>query len=145
MLKLSDTLKSKLKDTVDMPINHDRTKDKSPTPSLKNSPKVQKKHPISPLDDRSFNNKESNHENDTLPSKQINTKIIYRIRVTYLNVQKIISLCMEKMFWHHFQVNLRVIFNISYIHSIIITIVLYKVEKKININIIICKYIVKTS
>lgn len=86
MLKLSDTLKSKLKDTVDMPINHDRTKDKSPTPSLKNSPKVQKKHPISPLDDRSFNNKESNHENDTLPSKQINTKIIFKIRTTYLYV-----------------------------------------------------------
>jgi len=105
MLKLSDTLKSKLKDTADMPINHDRTKDKSPTPSLKNSPKVQKKHPISPLDDRSFNNKESNHENDTLPSKQINTKIIFRI--TYLYVQKIISLCMEgnyyeKMFWDYF-------------------------------------------
>jgi len=69
-----------------MPINHDRTKDKSPTPSLKNSPKVQKKHPISPLDDRSFNNKESNHENDTLPSKQINTKIIFKIRTTYLYV-----------------------------------------------------------
>lgn len=74
MLKLADTLKSKLKDTVDTPINHDRTRDKSPTPSLKNSPKVQKKHPISPLDDRSFNNKESNHENDTLPSKLINIK-----------------------------------------------------------------------
>lgn len=69
-LKLSDTLKSKLKDAVDVPINHDRTKDKSPTPSLKNSPKVQKKHPISPLDDRSFNNKESNHENDTLPKSK---------------------------------------------------------------------------
>jgi len=81
-LKLSDTLKSKLKDTVDMPINYDKTKDKSPTPSLKNSPKVQKKHPISPLDDRSFNNKESNHENDTLPSMLINIKILIRISIT---------------------------------------------------------------
>lgn len=69
MLKLSDTLKSKLKDTVDIPVSHDRTKDKSPTPSLKNSPKVQKKHPISPLDDRSFNNKDFNHENENSPSK----------------------------------------------------------------------------
>jgi len=88
-----------------MPINHDRTKDKSPTPSLKNSPKVQKKHPISPLDDRSFNNKEFSHENDTLPSKQISTNIIFRIRVTCLYVQKMISSYMEgifcrKMFWH---------------------------------------------
>jgi len=100
MLKLSDTLKSKLKDTVDMPINHDRTKDKSPTPSLKNSPKVQKKHPISPLDDRSFSNKESNHENDTLPSKQINRKIIFRIRVTYVvYVQKMITWCMEGIYY----------------------------------------------
>lgn len=73
-----------MKDTVDMPINHDRTKDKSPTPSLKNSPKVQKKHPISSLDDRSFNNKESNNENDTLPSKQINLQIIFGISFTYL-------------------------------------------------------------
>ena len=73
-----------MKDTVDMPINHDKTKDKSPTPSLKNSPKVQKKHTISPLDDRSFNNKESNHEYDTLPSKQVNIKIIFKIRVIYL-------------------------------------------------------------
>jgi len=79
-LKLADTLRSKLKDTVDMPISHDRTKDKSPTPSLKNSPKVQKKHIISPLDDRSFNNKESNHENDTIPSKQI---IYYNIWISY--------------------------------------------------------------
>lgn len=69
MLKLSDTLKSKLKDAVEIPLNHDRSKDKSPTPSLKNSPKVQKKHPISPLDDRSFNTKESNHENESSPSK----------------------------------------------------------------------------
>jgi len=71
-----------LKDAVDVPINHDRTKDKSPTPSLKNSPKVQKKHPISPLDDRSFNNKESNHENDTLPSNQIYIKLC----LSYLNI-----------------------------------------------------------
>lgn len=69
MLKLSDTLKSKLKDAVEIPLNHDRNKDKSPTPSLKNSPKVQKKHIISPLDDRSINNKESNHENENSPSK----------------------------------------------------------------------------
>lgn len=65
-MKLADTLKSKLKDTVDMPISNNKTKDKSPTPSLKNSPKVQKKHPISTLDDRS---KEINHENESSPSK----------------------------------------------------------------------------
>ncbi|VVC38065.1 Rab-binding domain FIP-RBD,C2 domain [Cinara cedri] len=64
-LKLADTLKSKLKDTDQIPINHDRTKDKSPTPSLKNSPKVQKKNTISPLDDRSSNTKEINQENET--------------------------------------------------------------------------------
>uniref|UniRef100_A0A2S2QNM3 Rab11 family-interacting protein 1 n=1 Tax=Sipha flava TaxID=143950 RepID=A0A2S2QNM3_9HEMI len=68
-LKLADTLKSKLKDTVEMPISHDKSKDKSPTPSLKNSPKVQKKHLISPLDDRSYNHKETNHENESSPSK----------------------------------------------------------------------------
>lgn len=66
--KLSDTLKSKLKDTVDMPISQDRTNDKSPTPSLKNSPKVLKKLLVSPLDDRSL--KESNHENES-PSKYL--------------------------------------------------------------------------
>lgn len=69
-MKLADTLKSKLKDTVDpLPIGHDRTKDKSPTPSLKNSPKVQKKYPASPLHDRSLNTKEINHENEGSPSK----------------------------------------------------------------------------
>lgn len=68
-MKLADTLKSKLKDTVDqIPTNQDRTKDKSPTPSLKNSPKVQKKNAISPLDDRSSNIKEINQENETSPS-----------------------------------------------------------------------------
>lgn len=65
-MKLADTLKSKLKDTVDqIPINQDRTREKSPTPSLKNSPKVQKKYTISPLDDRSSNTKENNQENET--------------------------------------------------------------------------------
>lgn len=69
-MKLADTLKSKLKENVEpLPISNDRTKDKSPTPSLKNSPKGQKKHPISPLDDRSFNSKEPNNENESSPSK----------------------------------------------------------------------------
>lgn len=59
-----------MKDTVDqLPISYDKTKDKSPTPSLKNSPKVQKKHTISPLDDRPINTKEFNHENESSPSK----------------------------------------------------------------------------
>lgn len=65
-MKLADTLKSKLMDTIDMPTSNNKTKDKSPTPSLKNSPKVQKKHHISTLDDRS---KEINHENESFPSK----------------------------------------------------------------------------
>lgn len=67
-LKLADTLKSKLKDTVDqLPISHDKTKDKSPTPSLKNSPKVQKKH--TPLDDRPVSTREFNHEIESSSSK----------------------------------------------------------------------------
>lgn len=106
-MKLSDTLKSKLKDAADMPINHDKTKDKSPTPSLKNSPKVQKKHPISPLDDRSFNNKESNHENDTLPSKQINIKIILKINVTSYLLNYLL-----KIWWLSYRLYLK-LYNMS--------------------------------
>lgn len=66
-LKLSDTLKSKLKDTADI-SNSDRSKDKSPTPSLKNSPKVSKKNHISIVEEFTGNSKESNHENELPPS-----------------------------------------------------------------------------
>lgn len=62
-LKLSDTLKSKLKDTVDMPTSHDKSKEKSPTPSLKNSPKVSKKNHVSILEEP-LNTKET-HENES--------------------------------------------------------------------------------
>lgn len=66
-----------MKDTVDMPIGLDRNKDKSPTPSLKNSPKVQKKHLISPLDDRS---KEFNHENEnSSPSKNFKVNFEFKM------------------------------------------------------------------
>lgn len=66
-MKLADTLKFKLKDNANMPI--DRIKDKSPTPSVKSSPKVQKKY-ISPHDDRSPNTNESGNENEnSSPSK----------------------------------------------------------------------------
>lgn len=61
-LKLSDTLKSKFKDIVQL------HKDVSPTNSLNSSPKVEKKHKY--IDD-SFanNNNESKHENESPPSK----------------------------------------------------------------------------
>jgi len=78
-----------LKDTVDISISHDRTKDKSPTPSQKNSPKVQKKHPVSPLNDRSFNTKEFIHENESSPSKFI---VVFKVKLKVLvNIFIIVS------------------------------------------------------
>lgn len=82
-LKLSDTLKSKLKDSVDMPISHDRSKDKSPTSSLKNSPKVSKKNHVSILEE-SLSTKESNHENE-LPQSRYYGYFILRLKESVNN------------------------------------------------------------
>lgn len=63
-LKLADTLKYKLKDNADMPI--EKIKDKSPSSSVKNSPKIQKKK-VSTID---FSTNGNNSENEHFsPSK----------------------------------------------------------------------------
>jgi len=59
-MKFADTLKYKLKDNVNTPI--DRIKYNSPTPSVKSSSKVQKKY-LS-LYDHSSNTNENGNENE---------------------------------------------------------------------------------
>lgn len=71
-MKLSDTLKSKFKDIVQL------HKDVSPTHSLNSSPKVEKKHKYN---DDSFVNNELKHENESPSSKLV---INYIINVNFI-------------------------------------------------------------